>query len=110
LGAALEHYGGDADVTAGHLLDGSDLPGHLAKMDTTTPWPPPGHVSLGRPVAGGGSGGGGSGAGVLGSRGALLPKPALGGGGGGTFIRRKVGTGGYCSPRHQTHFETSSGG
>ena len=50
LALALERFGGDPESCAANLLEGN-LPPELAKVDTKTPWPPPGVPTPGVPSA-----------------------------------------------------------
>ena len=50
LALALERFGGDPEACAANLLEGH-LPPELAKVDTKTPWPPPGLPTPGVPTA-----------------------------------------------------------
>ena len=88
LALALERFGGDPEACAANLLEGN-LPPELAKVDTKTPWPPPGVPTPGVPTARAPAP-----AGAPAPRGAwaapkpLPPAPPVGG-----FIRKKGGFG-----------------
>ena len=88
LALALERFGGDPESCAANLLEGN-LPPELAKVDTKTPWPPPGVPTPGVPSARAPAPAGSPAPrGVWAAPKPLPPAPPVGG-----FIRKKGGFG-----------------